>query len=146
MQLNELIDKLQAATEGSEALDAEITAYINNAIVRPYPPSNDFGLHDHWQFWSRDGEHFLGSEGRRFKVAPVTRSFDAALALMKSKLPGLEFGLYVTTTQAKANFNRNKVDVASGEAATAPLAMCAALLRALYRMYLPLEKEEADHG
>ena len=83
----ELIGRLKKATSGSEALEAEIAAFRNNAIVKPYPPSDDFGPHDHWQFWSLDGLHFLGNESRApFKLSPWTRSIDAASGLLS---PGL---------------------------------------------------------
>lgn len=81
MTIDELIARLEAASGPERELDAAIVAELNNATVRRYPPTDDFGPRDRWQFWSRDGAHFLGSEGK-FKVPAYTASLDAALSLV----------------------------------------------------------------
>lgn len=82
-RFKDLYRKIATAREGSEELDAMIVAFFAKATLRPYPPSDDFGPHDHWQFWSEDGENFLGNE-HKFKIPPLTRSVDAALAAVPS--------------------------------------------------------------
>jgi hypothetical protein len=90
MTKEELLTALRAAPGPSQELDAEITAVINNCIVKPYPPTDDFGPRNKWQFWSSDGKHFLGSEAK-FKVEPLTSSVDAAAAFRERELPGWDY-------------------------------------------------------
>ncbi len=85
--LKAVLSALQGAKGGDREVDALIVAALGRMTVKRYPPSDDFGPHDRWQFWSRDGEHFLGSEGR-FPVPAYTASVDTALALVAEKLPG----------------------------------------------------------
>lgn len=132
-----LIERLETVKEGSRELDAAIVAILNDCIVRPYPPTDDFGPRNKWQFWSSDGKHFLGSESK-FPVQPFTTSIDAVAVLMKKSLLGADLELfhgfdesiYVTLTMPRKTepyfFN-----VFSSCAATEPLARCAVLLRAL---------------
>lgn len=84
--LSELLERVEACTGPDREIDAEIVAWLNNASVRRYPPTDDFGPRDRWQFWSLDGAHFLGSEGK-FPVPPLTASIDAALALVEKRIP-----------------------------------------------------------
>lgn len=79
--MDDLVSLLESAAEGSEELDAEIVARLNNAVVKRYPPTDDFGPRNRWQFWSEDGKHFLGNESK-FPIPPLTRSIDAALTLV----------------------------------------------------------------
>lgn len=85
-----LILRIEDAKGADREIDVEIVAHLNKATVRPYPPTDDFGPRDRWQFWSRDGEHFLGSESK-YPVPAYTASVDAALALVERCLPGWSF-------------------------------------------------------
>lgn len=85
--LRPLLDRLKAVTGPDEELDVAITAWMHNASYKRYPPTDDFGPKNRWQFWSKDGAHFLGSE-HKIKVQPLTASVDAALALVERVLPG----------------------------------------------------------
>lgn len=76
----ELIAALEKAEAPDRDFDSAIVALNNNSLCRPYPPSDDFGPKNRWQFWSLDGRHFLGSE-TKFKVPYYTSSIDAALTL-----------------------------------------------------------------
>ena len=73
-----LIEELKKAEKGSTELDARIVALLNNAVVKRYPPSDNFGPHDYWQFWSKDGKHFLGSESK-FPIRPHTTDLQCAV-------------------------------------------------------------------
>lgn len=84
--LNKIIERLEKATGPDRELDALIVAELHDATMRPYPPSDDFGPHDKWQFWTHDGKHFLGSEAE-FPVPAYTSSVDAALTLVPDGLP-----------------------------------------------------------
>jgi len=86
--LHALRDALTPLTGPSRDVDAMIVATLNNAIVKPYPVTDDFGPRNKWQFWSIDGKHFLGSESR-FPVPAYTRSLDEAEDLRREKLPEL---------------------------------------------------------
>lgn len=66
-------------------LDAEITALVNDAIVKPYPPTDDYGPRNRWQFYSVDGKHFLGSE-HRITILPYSTDLTSAISLLKKYL------------------------------------------------------------
>ena len=85
MTKQNLLD-LAGRIEAGENIAHEIVAALNNAIVKPYPPSTDFGPSARWQFWSKDGQHFLGNE-RKLPVFDLG-SLDAAKALHDAELPG----------------------------------------------------------
>jgi hypothetical protein len=84
--LRALRDRVLAATGPDESIDAEIVAVLHDATVKRSPQTDDFGPRDRWQFWSRDGKHFLGGT-RKFPVSHVTGSLDAAVALCERVLP-----------------------------------------------------------
>lgn len=77
---SDIIDRLEKADGPSRELDAQITASLNSAVLKPYPQTDDYGPKAKWQFWSMDGAHFLGNENK-FAVEPVTSSIDAAVAM-----------------------------------------------------------------
>ena len=140
--MTDLITRLTAATEPSRKLDAEIVALLHDAIVKPYPPSTDFGPSAKWQFWSRDGAHFLGNESK-WPVPHYTASLDAAMTLVPEDCH-VNFGTYpknCTYSFAKpwaqvwreGVFGRNE-----STAPTAALALCIAALRAT-RCQAPME-------
>ncbi len=87
MSLASLIAEVEKLTAPSREVDARVVAFLNRAMVKPYPPTDDFGPRDRWQFWTLDGAHFLGSEGR-FPVPPLSASIDAVVALIERELPG----------------------------------------------------------
>jgi len=135
--LIELALRCEKATGPDRELDALIYAAINNASVKPYPLSSDFGPHDRWQFWSKDGAHFLGSE-QRFRMKPVTASLDAIVALIGEKLPGRTIGMLDCWQDGKPagliggegkSLDLLLATIATGNTRT--LALCAAFLRAL---------------
>lgn len=128
-----LLPRIEGGTGADEALDAEIVAHFNNAIVKRYPPTDDFGPRDRWQFWSKDGTHFLGSEGK-FPVPAYTSSLDDALALVERMLPGWGWTVYSATphTKARAVLVQPEYRQQVGEHGSDPCrAVLAALLRAL---------------
>ena len=133
MTVKELISKVEGAVEGSRELDAEITASLHNAAVKPYPPSDDFGPRDRWQFWSQDGKHFIGSEAK-FPVPLYTTSLDAALALIPEEClwlighTGLSDGLKLFRGDLWGA--KTKPGGFQGLANTAPLALVSACLKA----------------
>jgi hypothetical protein len=131
MTLTELRERVAAATGPDEEIDALVVAMLNNASLRRYPPTDDFGPKSKWQFWSEDGKHFLGNESK-FPVPPLTASVDADLALVELLLPGWD--VYVRKYASGFAFGwvscrDNEYQQAHG--ATPPLAILAALLAAL---------------
>lgn len=131
--LSELIERVERAEGPDREIDAQIVAYLNHAIVKPYPPTDDFGPRNRWQFWSRDGEHFLGNEGR-MQVARYTESLDAIVGLIERELPG-EWSISVDARIpgwfAWIENDQHVATHAEGVGATKALAVCAACLRAL---------------
>ena len=131
----ELIAKLESASEGSRELDALVTVALRLDCKR--------GLSDDLQYLSpirRDDECAIGTywyvcrSGRSLRTAePVTTSIDAALALAERVLPKLwtwrvekNNGGYFVAFWSDGDY------APDGEAvcASPALAICAALLRA----------------
>lgn len=130
IELAERCERASPAHGPLDLLDAHIVAALNNATLRPYPPTDDFGPRNRWQFWSKDGAHFLGNEGK-FPVAALTTSLDAAVALCERVLPGWDWQI-----ERLVSFDGPYALVELGdrpqvEAATPALALVAATLRAL---------------
>lgn len=129
----ELVARLEATSAGSRGLDAAITAHLNGALLKPYPPATDFGPSAKWQFWSLDGAHFLGNESK-FPVPPFTTSLDAALALAERVLPGWLWNLAAETYGCDAELFSPRGECWDGHGpatgATPALALCIAILRA----------------
>lgn len=128
-EIAELIEKVSKATGPSAEIDAAVVAWLNNATVRPYPPTDDFGPRNQWQFWSKDGAHYLGSESR-FNVPPLTASLDAVIALVEKELPGWlhayereQSGLYLAWAWEAGDY------ATPAEAKTPALALLLALLK-----------------
>lgn len=129
-ELRTLAEEVEKLAGPSEEMDALIVAALNSASVRRYPPTDDFGPKNRWQFWSTDGSHFLGSE-HKFPVKPFTSSIDAAASLMpdgKWRLSS-EFN-EVRWCAYAARWDPRPYIIAEALAATEPLARCAAALRA----------------
>jgi len=42
-KVDELIDKIEASTGPDDLIDASIVAFLNKALLKPYPPATDFG-------------------------------------------------------------------------------------------------------
>lgn len=130
--MTDLLTRLENAKEGSRELDALIVAELNDAMVTPYPPRADYGPGNQWQFWSRDGKHFLGNESApRFKIPHYTTSLDAALTLV----PGGDWHWQVRQDPScyRAAMISGKIpDIkfVRGAAPTPALALCIAALRA----------------
>lgn len=92
MKLIELARRFESGNGPDEALEAEVWAATHDEIVKPYPPSNDFGPHNRWQFYSSDGKHFLHSEWRsslplKLIFPRLTSSIDEALDWAEGRWP-----------------------------------------------------------
>lgn len=124
-----LIERLYSAGTGTRDLDAEIVAQQNNALVKPYPPATDFGPSSKWQFWSLDGQHFLGNESR-FPVPPVTTSLDAAMGLAKRVLDHTEMRLDIDTHGGTRAIVEHEHAIHIGNGLSPSLALCIAVLKA----------------
>lgn len=135
-ELLALAERCEKASGPDRELDAAIVAAMNNAIVKPYPPTDDFGPKDRWQFWSRDGAHFLGSEGK-FPVKPVTASLDAAMTLVPESALAWNCGV---STGGNSAWVFDGEDEHNAAAASVPLALVSAALRAI------AAKEESGNG
>jgi len=89
-------------TESGEGIDADIVAFLHDAIAKRYPPTDDYGPKDRWQFWSEDEKHFLGNEAK-WPIVPYTSSVDAALTLVGEgalyRLTKNKNGLFTATIQ-----------------------------------------------
>lgn len=133
--LSDLLARVEAATGGDRELDARIVAHFNDALLKPYPPTDDFGPKNRWQFWSLDGKHFIGNEGTpRFKIEPYTASLDASLALVERVLPNAEridVRTFPTMKSHSAEVWPNDEEFKRASGRTPALALCAALLKAL---------------
>lgn len=138
--LNEIIERLEKARGPDRELDALIVAELHDATMRPYPPSDDFGWQNKWQFWTHDGKHFLGSEAK-FPVPAYTSSVDAALTLV---LPDADWIIgnvnghvggtpYACVGSLKEHFG-----------ATPVLALCIAALRDRASRDTPSSPEETE--
>lgn len=119
--LNELIERVAGLTGPDREVDAEIVAMLNDAMVKRYPPSNDFGPKDRWQFWSLDGKHFLGNESK-YPVPHYTSSVEVAMTLVRDAHAWqLQYGgdkFYALMANGQ------------GSSSTPALALCLAALRA----------------
>ena len=135
-QLTDLLERVEGATGADREIDALFVAVLNNAQLRPYPPSDDFGPKNRWQFWSLDGAHFLGNEGTpKFKVEPITASLDAALALLARVLPGRVVRLSISERVSTAQLTSPLRDDRARHAGSTPaLALLSAMLRAMLEM------------
>ena len=136
MDRADLIAALEKAERPSEELDVQIVAFLHNAIVKRYPPTDDFGPKNRWQFWSRDGAHFLGSE-YKFKVLNYTASLDAALSLVPKglgyQLDNFSHQKWCGLTEDHQNAEgtgHTGPKVSAAIAKTLPTAICIAALRA----------------
>lgn len=129
----DLLERLEKATGPDTALDAAIVAELHDSIVKPYPPTDDFGPKNRWQFWSRDGKHFLSNESK-WPVLPYTASFDAALTLIPKNWSGwmvADTNMSEAWNHAEARVSLNSCNnllVARG--ATPVIALCIAILKA----------------
>lgn len=114
----DLITRLEEAESGSRELDAEVCLLL------------DYGRrpHDtHWSWSIPDG--FVESSYPR----PLTTSIDAAVALIREKLPGSEWSLqcFINGKVQASIWLDEHCEVCSEEVSTAPVALVIALLRAL---------------
>lgn len=122
----DLIERLEKAEAGSRELDCEI-----GLIVR----TNGRGEIVQWG----NGEWVIQDAGGPYVVDDFTTSLDAALALAERVLPGWSRGVFedepgnqppwlATLTEV---CDARAVEGHEGAGATAPLALCIAILRAL---------------
>jgi hypothetical protein len=124
---SDLIARLQSATEGSRELDALIAAATGWVLSGRSDHVDDDKVHDIWRC----------GEVERYAPPEVTRSVDAALALIERKLPG-NFVLVKSIESNPGEIIWNgKIESVNYElrawanASTPALALCLALLRAL---------------
>lgn len=135
-----LVERLEAAECGSRELDALVFVAAandpNTYVIGPSPES----IFSHVPGWYATGSDFSAA------ADPVTTSLDAALALAERVLPGWYWragntpigrwhhGRYThgwAHLSRKDASNCDRGDEATGWAATAPLALCIAILKAL---------------
>lgn len=119
----DLITRLEAAAEGSRELDRALVEHFEPPTVTHtgfvLPPGFGKGMGDGW--WG----------------AEPTRSIDAAVALVRAKLPGWAIGLDIEPASSEAfvdrpaNLGWELPPKQLGRAPTAPLALVIALLKAL---------------
>lgn len=128
--MDELIARLEQAKGPDRDLDAAIVAFQHKAIVKPYPPTDDYGPSNRWQFWSRDGEHFLANEGK-WPVPAYTGSIDIALTLVPEGWHWLIDGRPVDASFAASCVKGPDIEEASGP--TPAIAVCIAAIEARKR-------------
>lgn len=92
IKIDDLIEEIKVLKEPNAHMDAKIYGLLNHAIVKLTPPSDDFGPYDHYQFWSLDGYHFIGTE-KTLHVQPITKSLDVLLEFVKNIRPDWEVRL-----------------------------------------------------
>ena len=91
MKHSDLIKRLGEGSGRDDALEAEIVAFFNNAIMKRYPPNENVSG-SRFQFWSKDGAHYLGNEGnKKFKIHGWLHSLDACISLLREVLPGWDW-------------------------------------------------------
>jgi hypothetical protein len=120
LSVNKLVTKLEAATEGSRELDAEVL----NAVYGPtdigprYPNSIPEPHGDGRSAWNGDA-----------LWAPVTRSLDAAVTLVPNGM-GWSIFNYKRSGQIGAFVHNSPTTVVRGYAKTVELCLCIAALKA----------------
>lgn len=119
--LEDLLERVQAATEPSRSLDADITETLTPARV---------------EGWKRDGDAWLSRPGNRIREPfHYTRSIDYAAQLVAQLLPEAKWDTsnhkgFDASVCAAIVWSPASVD---GEGATPALALLAALLKTLIR-------------
>ena len=131
-----LLERLEAATEGSRELDVEVAKYFGGAVRwSTGKPGEGMRYQVLWEF---DEAPAQGSDIDRLPDLPnLTTSIDAALALVERVRPGSEWDL-TNIYGGSAKFNeqiRFSMDLNSDypiyeSACTIPLAICLALVKA----------------
>ena len=83
MRLNNLLIRLQGPILPAwhPEIEAEVVAILNEASLVKYP-SNDQPSGARWQFWSKDGAHFLGNESK-FTIPKFLSSIEATRTLIQ---------------------------------------------------------------
>ena len=123
-----LLDRVEKAQEGSRELDSAVHAACGMDI-NPRPASFEFGR---WPEETARGENF-------YRIAPVSTSIDAALALVERVLPGSSWAVNggARNIPSVTLWDMNLVEYVDNDAATPPLAIVKSLLRALHNNTLP---------
>lgn len=130
--LEELLLRVEGATEGSRELDADLWI-----AVGPRPMGDNFAhwIHDWepgWEPGPYAGDVQMVENGGVFTSPEFTASLDASLALVDRTLPGWLFIVdNLSRDRPYASLALNDGPIADGKAATPPLAVIAALLSAL---------------
>lgn len=139
MTRGELIARLEAASEGSRALDRAVALAAGVLFIdednRLYALDRD------------DGGRVYGGLGEDILIRPFTTSLDAIVALIERKLPGWSWGVSGALSPPCTGLLYEPAPTASGyrvkvriSASKPPLALCIALLRALAQ-----HQGEAEH-
>ena len=111
----QLIEKLEAATEGSRELDGEIIMEVcEDAIVAPWP-TEDYALHVF------HGDELLGAN--KAELPHYTTSIDAAITLIEK---GSRWEIQQDRTASFASVD----GVQSGRCSSSAIAICIASLKA----------------
>lgn len=131
--MTRLITSLEQAGEGSRELDAMLFRHFGSELPTAFGPVRiDLA-------WQDDGSALMpvGDLQVRFSAPPVTTSLDAALALAERVHPGLHAALYTSdgdkSRQAMITVPTRKDGPFNATAATIPLALCIAILRATHQ-------------
>lgn len=131
--LEELLRRVEGATEGSRELDADLWI-----AVGPRPMGDNFAhwIHDWepgWEPGPYAGAVQMVENGGVFTSPEFTASLDASLALVTRVLPGS--GWQITNTGGSSSYcmisQRSEAGDHTGDGATPVLAVVAALLKAL---------------
>jgi len=126
--LSAIIARLEAAEAGSRELDAHV-----EVAARAFEAAKTGLAREHWAVWRANSSGIIGDDATQYASEPVTTSLDAALALAERVLPGKEWMLVKSTEGGETSFHAligpDSLGRA-GEAASAALALCIAILRA----------------
>lgn len=127
MPASDLLSKLERA----EGADRELARLLWEALTGECTHRNT-----HFVYLENDERELECSDCGRDtygadKWSDLTRSLDAALALVERVLPGTEWAVSTLYGKCHAEVNMNAEEPATAQAATIPLALCIALLRAV---------------
>jgi hypothetical protein len=115
-KLMELIERLEKATEGSRELDAEIGRALGFNVEY-------FPVHEKW--WMN--REISSERGEHGELPRYTTSLDHAMSLVPE---GMWWKFSSRTKVAHIGHNKNGTATDTAKAATAPLALCIAALKA----------------
>ncbi|PLU46998.1 hypothetical protein BMJ25_17425 [Sinorhizobium medicae] len=118
MSVHEVIDKIEKAAFGGFTLDEAIGFAVG------WQPQVEY-LKEHGSSTMKRNVVWLVPNGKASKLPPFSTSLDAAVSLLDTVAPDEFWGVTFQNGRAKAVVGENSYS----EAATAELAVCAAVLR-----------------